>query len=95
MPMGTRHTVTGELRWDARNHIHRLEVGGGAFWFVDLPRRGWHMCGRRVTVRGTRSGFNLLDVDRIWEADSLPPPPLSLPAVLRRTWGRIGTFTRV
>ncbi len=70
MPMGTRHTMTGELCWDDRTHIHRLEVGGGAFWFVDLPRRGWRMRGLRVTVEGPRSGFNLLDVDRIWEANT-------------------------
>ena len=91
MPMGTRHTLTGELRWDDRNHIYRLEVGGGAFWFVDLPRRGWRMCGLRVTVEGTRSGFNLLDVDRIWPSAGPPPPRLPLTLHLRRIWSRSGT----
>ncbi|MFN7400417.1 MAG: DUF5818 domain-containing protein [Sandaracinobacter sp.] len=86
MPMGTRHTVTGELRWDDGNRIHRLEVGGGAFWFVDLPRRGWRMRGQRVTVEGTRSGFNLLDVDRIWTGDRPPPPRQSLAVRLAKIW---------
>lgn len=91
MPMGTRHTVTGELRWDDRNCIHRLEVGGGAFWFVDISGRTRHLIGQRVTVEGTRSGFNVLDVDRIWQGDGPPPPRLSLAARLRRIWSRNGT----
>lgn len=75
MPIGTRYTVTGELRWDKRNHIHRLDVGGGAFWYVDICGRNRHLIGQRVTVEGTRSGFNLLDVDRVTAINGTPAPP--------------------
>jgi len=94
MPMGTRHTVTGLLRWDDRNRIHRLELGDGAFWFVDVTGRTRQLLGKQVTVEGTRSGFNQLDVDQLWDADGPPSQRFSLLAVLRRTWGRIGTANR-
>ncbi len=91
MPKGTRHTVTGTLRWDSRNGIYRLEVGGGAFWYVDISGRVRHLDGHQVTVEGTRSDFNLLDVDRIWAWDGPPPPRLLLTGRMRRIWSRNGT----
>jgi hypothetical protein len=72
MPMCTRHTVTGELSWDDRNHIYRLDVGGGAFWFVDISGRPRNLIGQRVTLEGTRSGFNLLDVHRVIAINGTP-----------------------
>lgn len=98
MPRGTRHIVVGTLQWDRRNHIHRLDLGNGSFWFIDLSRRFRHLIGERVTVEGSRSGFNLLDVDRIWLGDGPPPPRSSLTARLRRMWpsfaARIGGCPR-
>lgn len=76
MPKGTRHTVTGELSWDERNQIHRLDVGGGAFWFVDVSGRTRHLIGQRVTVEGTRSGFNLLDVHLVTGINGTPARPV-------------------
>lgn len=98
MPTGTRYTVTGELCWDARIGMYRLELGDGAYWFVDVSGRTRHFVGKQVTVEGARSGFNLLDVDRIWLGDGPPPPRSSLTARLRRMWpsfaARIGGCPR-
>lgn len=86
MPRGTRHTLTGDLRWDTRQRMHRLDLGDGAHWFVDLPAQSEHLAGQRVTVEGIRSGFNLLDAERVWTGDSPPPPRASWLARLRRWW---------
>lgn len=93
MPRGTRHIVAGTLQWDQRNHTHRLDLEGGAFWFVDIVGRTGHLIGRRVTVEGVRAGFNLLDVDRIWQGDGPPPPRRSLAARLGSIWSRLGAVT--
>ena len=65
MPMGTRHTLTGTLRRTCLGY--ELEMDGGGVWQLDV---GWGWAARcnldrRVTIVGTRSGFNLLDVSRI------------------------------
>ena len=72
MGRGTRHTLTGKLGWDARNHIHVLDMEGGGYWFVDMPRRAARLIGHEVTVEGVRSGFNLLDVSRVLAVDGMP-----------------------
>ncbi len=66
MPMGTRHTVTGILR-PSQYGLYALEMDGGGVWQLDCGW-GWKarkLAGQRVTVEGTRGGFNLLDVNRM------------------------------
>lgn len=86
MPRGTRHTLTGKLSWDARNHIHVLDIEGGGYWFVDLPSRATRLIGRQVTVEGVRSGFNMLDVHCVLAVDGAtrPKPPRGVVARLLR-----------
>ena len=66
MPKGTRHTLVGTLR---RTRVgYALEMPDGGVWQLDV---GWSWnarrnLDRRVTVEGVRSGFDLLDVTRIW-----------------------------
>lgn len=75
MPRYTRHQETGLLQ---HNHFgFVLDMGGGAFWVLEcwsVPRAK-HYLGQRVTVDGTRIGFNILDVDRMWRAEE--PRPLT------------------
>jgi len=62
MPRGTRHTLTGTLRWTRFGYA--LEMDDGGIWRLDVGW-GWKArrnIGRRVTVEGVRSGFDLLDV---------------------------------
>ena len=86
MPRGTRHTLTGKLCWDARNHIHVLNIEGGGYWFVDMPGRATRLIGQKVTVEGVRSGFNMLDVSRVLAegGSSCPKPGRSIVARLFR-----------
>ncbi len=42
-----------------------LRVEGGGEWQLDLRFRHGMPLGRRVRVKGTRSGFNLIDVDEL------------------------------
>lgn len=82
MPRGTRHIVTGILRpgrWG-----YSLEVDGGGIWQLDVRRSVRKLMSQRVTVEGIRSGFDLLDVDRIWRADEEPPAPPAIMMLLRR-----------
>jgi len=75
MPKGTRHVEAGTLR---SNHFgFVLEMDGGGFWALELwsvqkPQRYF---GQRVKVEGTRVGFNILDVDRMWPEGE--PRPLT------------------
>lgn len=66
MPMGTCYTVTGILR-PSQHGPQALEMNGGGGWQLDVGR-GWKArrpVGQRVTVEGTRAGFDLLDVRKI------------------------------
>lgn len=63
MPMGSRHCVTGMLMQSARGLV--VEVDGGGTYALDAPGSARKLLGQRVTVEGTRSGFDRLDVDRI------------------------------
>ncbi|WP_230481587.1 DUF5818 domain-containing protein [Sphingomonas sp. Leaf21] len=68
MPRGTRHVLTGTLRRTRFGHV--LEIDGGGVWQFDAPwSAAKRHCNQRVTVEGTRSGFDLLDVDRIAPVD--------------------------
>lgn len=72
MPRGTRHVLIGTLR--RTRFGHALEIDGGGVWQLD---GGWssakRYCNQRVTVEGTRSGFDLLDVHRIAPVDRTTP----------------------
>ena len=71
MPKGARHIETGILRpgcWG-----YSLHMDGGGIWELDVTSSPRKFLGRRVTVEGTRAGFNLLDVTRIWPAGEMPP----------------------
>jgi len=63
MPMGTRHRETGLLMMARRGY--ELHVDGGGVWALDFDRDPKALLGRRVTVEGTRGGFDLLDVRTI------------------------------
>lgn len=45
-----------------------LELEDGGQWALDLNRSAHALVGRRVRLEGIRSGFNLIDVDRIERA---------------------------
>jgi len=63
MPRGARHIETGTLRpgkWG-----YSLEVDGGGVWQLDVTGSARRYLGQRVTVEGVRSGYDLLDVERI------------------------------
>ena len=65
MPIGTRYIEVGTLR---RNHFgYVLEIHGGGFWVLEMwsVRKPQRYLGERVTVEGTRVGFNVLSVDRM------------------------------
>lgn len=71
MPTGASRVETGILRpgrWG-----YSLEMEGGGVWQLDMPRSARRFLGRRVTVEGTRSGFDLLDVQRCRVADAIIP----------------------
>jgi len=73
MPRGARHVETGILRpgkWG-----YALETDGGGMWQLDIAGSARRYLGRRVTVEGTRSGFDLLDVHRICPGDRLAERP--------------------
>jgi hypothetical protein len=82
MARGTRHIETGILRpgcWG-----YSLHMDGGGIWELDVTRSARKLLGQRVTVEGTRAGFNLLDVSCIWPAGEMQPAPSPLLALLRR-----------
>ena len=65
MPRGTHHTLTGTLRWTRLGYALEMEDGG--LWRLDV---GWGWKARRhvnghVEVEGMRSGFDLIDVQRL------------------------------
>lgn len=75
MPKSTRHIETGILRpgcWG-----YSLHMDGGGVWELDVTGSARKLLGQRVTVEGTRAGFNLLDVERIYLHDA---PPRTSPA---------------
>jgi hypothetical protein len=73
MPRGTRHIETGILRvgrWG-----YELEMEGGGVWRLDVTRSARRLVGQRVTVEGTRAGFDVLDVTRMRTMVALPIRP--------------------
>lgn len=71
MPRGSQHILTGTLCWTPRGYALQMDDGGQ--WRLDLTGRADRYIDQRVTVEGTRSGFDLLDVHRIGLGDRLPP----------------------
>jgi hypothetical protein len=67
MPMGTTHDETGLLLREAGSLVLRRDDGGR--WRLDAGRSAERLLGQRVRVQGIRSGFDLLDVQRITRAD--------------------------
>ncbi len=64
MPNGTRHELTGLLlRGDGFYPVLKMPDGGE--WRLEVERRYQHLIGRRVSVIGTRDGFDLLAVSCI------------------------------
>jgi hypothetical protein len=67
MSMGKRFVITGTLDWSATYRAFILAPDTGGFWIVYLPClcRTKRYMQQRVTVDGIRTGFNILDIDRI------------------------------
>ena len=63
MPDGTRHRVTGRLMKAKRGLL--LEVDDGGVYALDADPDAAELIGERVTIEGTRNGFDRLDVEWI------------------------------
>ncbi|WP_102959662.1 DUF5818 domain-containing protein [Mangrovicella endophytica] len=61
--MGSRRELEGLLLIDRAGWCLRADDGG--HWRLDLLRPPRRLLGRRVRVRGIRSGFDLLDVTAV------------------------------
>jgi hypothetical protein len=68
MPRGTHHRLTGVLLDSQRGPVLQLDDCGA--YALDLDGEVTHLIGRRVTVEGSRSGFDRLDVEWIGAADA-------------------------
>jgi hypothetical protein len=63
VPRKSCHDLIGMLLDDGLNLI--LHVSDGGRWPLDIRGRFRRLLGRKVRVLGTRSKFDMLDVDRI------------------------------
>lgn len=63
MARGTHHELTGILLESRGLPVLRVDDGGE--WRLDIGQRYRDLLGLRVQVTGKRSGFDLLDVERI------------------------------
>jgi hypothetical protein len=63
VPLGSHHQEEGLLLREKGWLILRRDDGGR--WRLDADARAEALLGRRVTIDGVRSGFDLLDVRRI------------------------------
>jgi len=61
--MGELLEVSGMVVADGRHT--KLFVNGGGCWQLDVPFRYRKLPDGRARVRGTRSGFNRIDVETI------------------------------
>ena len=85
MPMGSFHAETGMLRYIGRG-LYALDRDEGGTWRLDLWTSAPRLVGHRVHIEGRRSGFDLLDVDRIWAEGS--PRPVKLRERVAGWFGR-------
>ena len=60
MPRGTHHDETGIVTTENGQLVLLRDDGGR--WRLDAPLRAREYIGQRMRVKGTRSGFDLLDV---------------------------------
>lgn len=63
MPLGSRHDESGLLLAEGRFLILQRDDRGR--WRLDAPLRAERYLGHRVRVTGVRSGFDLLDVEKV------------------------------
>lgn len=63
MPLGATVQEAGLVLQDGHRTILRVDDGGE--WQLDLRWRHGRPLGRRVRVKGKRSGFNVIDVDEL------------------------------
>jgi hypothetical protein len=61
MPMGTRHRLSGLLLQSPRGLL--LQVDDGGTYVLETSNSAKSLLGHRVTVEGTRCGFDRLDVE--------------------------------
>jgi hypothetical protein len=64
--MGSRHRLSGLLKDSARGLI--LELDDGGVYALDVDPSAREFLGMRVTLEGTRAGFDRLDIDWIGKA---------------------------
>lgn len=69
MALGQVYTLEGQLLDCHAPGLLALRVDGGGTWQLDGPRRMWRYVGRKVQITGTRSGFNMIDVNHLVVAD--------------------------
>ena len=63
MSLGSKHDEEGMLLRDGQFLILRRAAGGR--WRLEADREAERLVGRRVRVKGTRVGFDLLAVERL------------------------------
>lgn len=61
MSRGQRYALEGRLLYGSHGFF-ALHTDGGGVWQLDAPRRILPLVGKRVTVNGIRSGFDMIDV---------------------------------
>lgn len=63
LPLGSHHDEHGLLLKDGGSLVLRRDDGGQ--WRLDADRDARRFLGGRVRVEGTRSGFDILSVERL------------------------------
>lgn len=64
MPRGQAYTLEGRLLSSHTPGSLALRLDDGGTWQLDAPHQLHKHIGERVRVSGTRSGFDLIDVDQ-------------------------------
>jgi Protein of unknown function (DUF5818) len=70
LPLGSYIQESGLLLQGGSGLI--LQRDGGGRWRLDAPRKAERLIGRRVTIQGKRSGFDLLDVHEVYLEGNKP-----------------------
>lgn len=65
MPRGSRHQESGVLFEDPAWPWLCLKRDAGGVWRLDAGRKAWPLVGCRVRLTGTRTGFDILNVETI------------------------------